>query len=319
MRRHPAQRPRSGHEAPRPGFTLIELLVVIVIIAILVAITLSVAGGVQQTGRKRLTTEAIRQIDLAIDAFITQTGGSPSPFAEAGPPVANPDETRFYPVADAVDTTSGDELNRTVINSMGLFIAQAERAGLGSLFQGIPTSQLSVIDGDRPVIDGRTAAQTGNRQPELRTVLDGWGRPIRFVHPAFDGLMTAEIARGETRPAGLPGTDLAVLPARNTDTATLTASPFDAVPLILRRRQANGSETLDENQLPIRRLRRNVLTDSDRMTWTGTGPAIGDSDGGLCINARPYAYSAGEDGDPSTITDSNVYTTQPQFIEPPAP
>jgi prepilin-type N-terminal cleavage/methylation domain-containing protein len=35
-----------------------------------------------------------------------------------------------------------------------------------------------------------------------------------------------------------------------------------------------------------------------------------NSDGGVCIGKRPYFYSAGEDGDPSTIED-NVYTTIP--------
>ena len=35
-----------------------------------------------------------------------------------------------------------------------------------------------------------------------------------------------------------------------------------------------------------------------------------NSDGGVCVGKRPYFYSAGEDGDPSTIED-NVYTTIP--------
>jgi hypothetical protein len=40
-------------------------------------------------------------------------------------------------------------------------------------------------------------------------------------------------------------------------------------------------------------------------------PAQKDADGGLTTN-RPYFYSAGPDGDPSTIED-NVYTVQPQI------
>lgn len=40
-------------------------------------------------------------------------------------------------------------------------------------------------------------------------------------------------------------------------------------------------------------------------------PAEGDADGGLATG-RPYFYSAGPDGDPSTV-DDNVYTVQPQI------
>ena len=37
---------------------------------------------------------------------------------------------------------------------------------------------------------------------------------------------------------------------------------------------------------------------------------VANSDGGVCVGKRPYFYSAGEDGDPSTVED-NVYTTVP--------
>lgn len=41
-------------------------------------------------------------------------------------------------------------------------------------------------------------------------------------------------------------------------------------------------------------------------------PAMGDADGGLTTNSRPYFYSAGPDGDPSTIED-NVYLVEPKI------
>ena len=41
-------------------------------------------------------------------------------------------------------------------------------------------------------------------------------------------------------------------------------------------------------------------------------PTEGDADGGLTTNGQPYFYSAGPDGDPSTIED-NAYTSEPKI------
>jgi len=56
----------------------------------------------------------------------------------------------------------------------------------------------------------------------------------------------------------------------------------------------------------ITRIRRNNV-----QTAGATPSNEPDSDGGLTAASRPYFYSAGPDGDPSTVAD-NIYLTVPR-------
>jgi len=162
------------------------------------------------------------------------------------------------------------------INTVGLFIQMAEgTSGVGSAISQINDKFVRRVD-----VDG------GGPQPELTTILDAWSQPIRLVHPTFDGIWTQG-----NRPEGQPGN-----PVNLTDPS---ASPIKDQNL--------------RNDLAIVNIRRNFLTDDDRANWNGPGDPIGDSDGGLCPTPRPYFYSAGEDGDPSTL-DDNVYTNKPRNV-----
>jgi len=58
-------------------------------------------------------------------------------------------------------------------------------------------------------------------------------------------------------------------------------------------------------------IRRNRLIKVDR----DTPDLVPDSDGGLTSGNRPYFYSAGPDGDPSTLED-NVYSNAPTHADP---
>ncbi len=274
------------------GFTLVELLTVIVIISVLIAITFAVGQGVIQGQRSRLAQDTIRVADVAVDAYYRDVGDTPPVLVEA--PGANPgDPTVLLPMADAVDGQSisgGDESRKTAINSVGLFVRSLDRVGLDEVLRPLSTDQLSFFDPD----DAGPGGQLGfNRQPELRTILDPWGRPMRFVHPRFDGLIMNDVQI-------LPGTDVDVGPAGvQLVTESDLPSGFDV--------SAFGG-----SRFPMREIRRNHLPVEVREDNASLAGLTGDSDGGICPSGRPYLYSAGPDGDPSTLED-NVYTTLPTF------
>ncbi|GAB4385765.1 MAG: hypothetical protein Kow0022_12880 [Phycisphaerales bacterium] len=248
----------------RRAFTLIELLVVIGIISILIAVSVVVGKRVAGTGKAMVTADTIRVLDAAVGEYVNRIGRLPA-LAERVETTAGP-ALNVFPVIDGVDTVSGK-----LINSIGLFIHQAEETGgVGSAIAQIDEKFVRLMDVDGP-----------GPQPGLTTVVDGWDRPIRYVHPAFDGTWTNE----DPRPTGQAG------------------SPVDL--------SAPGSPIKDQtlrNDLAITMVRRNFLTDKDRET---SPTLVGDSDGGICPTPNPYFYSAGEDGDPSTL-DDNVYTTKPR-------
>ena len=271
------------------AFTLIELLTVIVIISILLSIVLVIAGGVRSSAQTRLTTDVIRQVDVGVESFIAEAGDLPPPVVLADDPMPGTDALAAYPLADAIDASGSG----FTINSIAYFIVAAEREGLDSLFNGLPTGRIRLHD---PDIDG------GGNQPELRTIFDAWDQPLRFVHPAFDGVVTDEMIRGDNaNAASLPGTDIEVVDFAQTNMnpgalGTNFALSLGDFPDSVRLPTTGG---VDPTRTPILRIRRNAVTDSD---------------GGLCVNGRPYIYSAGDDGDPATVEESNVYTTTPRFL-----
>lgn len=285
------------------AFTLIELLVVVGTIAVLVSITLVVAGGVQRSARQRATTDTLRQVEVGIETFITETGGDlPPPIVLAPDPLPSVREVAAYPLADAVDLTDVGDSGPT-INSIGLFIAAAEREGLTGLFNGLPEGRLRLFDAH---------VDDGGRQPELRTIFDAWNRPIRFVHPAFDGIVTEEyLAATRADAASLPGDAVPLIDPARSESNAGDAGEFFAIDATLFPREVRAPDgTVDPNRSPIVEIRRNAVA-VDAMDTDG-----GDSDGGVCVNGRPYAYSAGPDGDPATLGDSNVYATTPRFVVP---
>lgn len=281
----------SGRIGVRSAFTLIELLVVIVIIAILVGLTLAVGGAVVTSGKGRLTTDLIRQTDVAIEQYISATDGLPPLLVAANNPnSSNPANAKvLLPLVDGVDMVDGHGTRRS-INSIGIFMLEAENQGMGDLFTGTSGDQMKMYQADR-LVEDESAVSGTLRQPELRTILDAWGRPLRFVHPAADGLRTAESKQGQRRTTGDPGGALNVLEASS------GTNPY----LIRRSRLPKG---FAETDIGITSIRRNRLAQELKGDELVGEKGIGDSDGGLCLSDRPYVYSAGEDGNPSTYTDS---------------
>jgi prepilin-type N-terminal cleavage/methylation domain-containing protein len=234
----------------RRAFTLVELLIVIGVIAILVGLALAIGHRVAGAGKETKTTDAIKVLDASVAEFVASSGGIPPATVldprRTNPPTNNP--AVVQPVADAYTNAGSGGL----INSVGLYMTQCEKQPSASaVFKTLDAKFMRELD-----TDGNEEAW--DAFPPLRTVFDGWDRPIRYVHPAWDGLLDD---------AGTP----------------VTATNIVAPPA--------GKNYFNAG-----------------LTLTRIAPY---ADGGICRGGQPYFYSAGPDGDPSTVAD-NVYTTKPQ-------
>lgn len=277
------------------AFTLVELLVVIGIIAILITITLGVAGAVVDGGRKRATEGALRALDQTLDLYIDAKGEIPPALVEVPPnrlvgggPLAG--QSLFFPLFDGLGKGNGSEFS--LINSVGLYLVAArDVTGIQDIIAGLDQKFVQTVRSSGQPDQGQ--AQSTQAQIELLSVLDGWGNPIRMVHPRFDGVVKG---------SGDLGTVNLLLRGDNSDGYF---APTELPPLANR-------------YLAFRQVRRVA---PDRETWRSYSAediaenfvgGVGDADGGICPSPRPYFYSCGPDGDPATIED-NVYTTTPRF------
>lgn len=298
MKSCPAPHAQNRHRRTEwAAFTLIELLVVIGIIGLLAAISLGVGARMVTTGKTRATEGVLQALDQTLSTYIDSKGEIPPALVA----VRNEDLPRsigslvgngnpgYYPALDG--TTDDGEM---LVNSIGYFLyaaqdvpsVQSVLAGIDPKFvrQYTPSQQAGGSSGG--VGPGVSLAE----QPQLLTVFDAWGNPIRFVHPKFDGII--EKTR---RVEGDDGQAINISAHQN--------GYFDQGFL----------QTLQTNRsFIVSNVRRNKMTPAERRE---DPDLVADSDGGTCPGPRPYFYSCGPDGDPST-TDDNVYTTIPTFLEP---
>jgi prepilin-type N-terminal cleavage/methylation domain-containing protein len=278
------------------GLTLIEILVVIVIIGILASLIVTVASKVSQGGKVGVTQEALKIADQALNSYVQEKGAIPPPIFEDP---RDKDRLRLIPVADARNMDAGST-DRVMINSVGLFIHQAEQdAGLTGLFANVDRRMLQRYDPDRtdgaysdPDMDQMSPENPPTSfvdQPRIPTLMDGFGRPLRYVHPAFGGLIMG--------------------PSRANPTNPQTGLNMDDTHMFEDWTRA-GNRTLMFSYREVRRNAEEIAPAS-----TNPNPEFrADSDGGRPVGNRPYFYSAGPDEDPSEIED-NVYTggSKPEF------
>jgi len=293
--------PDSNSSTRPSAFTLIEILVVIAIIAVLVGITTAIGSSVINSGKKKATRAVIQSLDQALGAYIDQTGDIPPalvevPFAslpsgvQTDMPTSNGVKlSAFYPAIDG--RANLDRTDLRLVNSIGLFIQSASV---------VPAVQERITEINSKFVKNYSPDEA--IQPLLLTVFDAWGNPIRYVHPKFDGII--ERVRRRLGDAGDPVNII---------------NPNK--PFFVR-----GALPADTRRVRMWFVRRNRLIKAD---FGGSAPSQGgvnqqqisdfdllpDSDGGLTIGNKPYFYSAGPDGDPSTI-DDNIYTTTPQLADP---
>ncbi len=287
----------------RAGFTLVEILVVVGIVAILVAITTMVGTAVINTGKRHATMGILQTLDESLAAYIDKHGDIPPALVEipyaalpANLPGTTAGESAFYPAIDGRGTENlAEELKP--INSVALFIESVKT---------VPETQ-DIINQINPRYLQNYSPdedpENDPHQPFLLTVFDAWGNPIRYVHPKFDGIFERVPRRlGE---AGEPFN----IANPNKPYFVAGALPVNAA-----------------QRVRMKFVRRNFLIDDD---YGGEGPTQGgvnpqaiseydllpDSDGGLTSGNRPYFYSAGPDGNPSTLED-NIYLSPPQHQDP---
>jgi prepilin-type N-terminal cleavage/methylation domain-containing protein len=279
---------RRGLGLGRRGFTLIELLVVIGIIGILISLTLAVGAKVSAAGRMRVTENALKILDTAGQAFDEAQDGTPPAVAEWLNPI-DPTMKVLQPVVDGKFQRADGTFEQ--VNSVGWFMYQAEK---------VPTVAPTFQKLDPKLMKKYALSQPGpwdTTQPELATVMDGWGNPIRYVHPSMDGLI-------QDGPGYVNGTI----------TIGGAATPVDTVDVL-----GPGEGGLNYGFTGIRR--NNIVQSESEQP---------DSDGGLCTGNKPYFYSAGPDGKVGYLVDNagkvledynadNIYVVQPTFQKIPKP
>lgn len=269
MPHRPMHTPTIGPN--RRAFTLIELLIVIAIIAVLVAVSMAVGTRVLGAGKSRTTEDVIRVLDASVVAYEQDAGEMPPAKYSYIPVSATPNNFFEYPIFDGRPATAGTDLDADPpIQSVARYTAMARAVpGANAVLQGLNAKFIRNA--------ALTAPGTAANPPGTGIeVLDGWGRPIRMVHPAYDGgygaYFTASLQSGRPN-------------------------------LTISERRGSGSTNFD--------YRRSFRTFNPATATAGT---VGDADEGICPNRRPYFYSAGPDGDPGKRED-NVYTTRPTFTQ----
>ncbi len=255
----------------RAAFTLIELLVVIGIIGVLIGLTLVVAGRVTENSKVDQTKKTLIALEAVLAEFTSSRGGGTIDARVLDPAWrdGSPRPVRsYYPLVDGMVQLSLGAA-QIVNNSAGLFLhAAAQDSSTANKIKGIPSKFLR----DYNPIAG------GVGFPTLPTPMDAWGRPIRFVHPAFDGVVSGSI-----------------------NAQRVNAAQFRPLAEVL------GSLPDATQQDAVADIRRNNIrpTPANDSAYPAN---VGDADGGVCIGGRAYFYSAGPDGDPATL-DDNVYGT----------
>lgn len=272
--------------ARRPAFTLVELLVVIFIIVVLAGLALAVGGRVRDSGRARLTEQVLNVLDLALNAYVSERGAQPPPYViidGTAWPMADA-RNMGYVVPRVDESTPANEWmapstqGPAMLNSVGYFAVEASTvSSAAAALAQLDARVFRQID-----IDASASGDAGP-QPSLPTALDAWGRPIRFVHGAFQreilgdrGDATASITRASNPDAfsrlGLP------------ESLARATWGTDA----LRRNAQYTDEGGDAESFTI----DGVIADLVRANARN----VPDSDGASVVGRTPYFYSLGPDG-----------------------
>lgn len=260
----------------RRAFTLIELLVVVGIIGVLVAIGLFVGRAVVGQGKQRATEGIIQVADKALEAYYNKKGEGPAPNYVY---TNTKGELYEFAILDGRAKNAGFDRDKDpALNSFARFALAC---------QAVPEADAVIksISDPRQVrnVVLASASEIG-ADSDLRSVefLDGFGRPVRFVHPAFDG-----------------GTG----PYLDQQKKQVTPRDFR----LIAERWGSGNKT------PPIDLRRSYRPfDPDNLGSQDPRTAVGDADEGICPGSRGYFYSAGLDMDPGTRED-NAYSVRPSF------
>ena len=274
------------------AFTLVELLVVIGIIALLIAILITVGAQVRRGAAADTTRNLIRVLETEVASVQTDTReGVPAwvrvPFDGTNEP-AVPD---VVPLVDGLVTpqSSGGPVR---LDSTAWLLLHLQSTGSSTVLQTIDPKYL--IEGD-PLPGVTLPANT-----RYVTVQDAFGRPIRYVHPSFAGWIS-----GDPRPRWESG---------GWSNATPPFGPV-AVP--------GGYVPPVGTRSAVRNLRRVDVTDlggADSSDLTRRA----DADGSVVTGDDPLFYSFGPDQRAGYVSQGagayrndnadNVYARTPRML-----
>lgn len=249
----------------RSAFTLLEALIVVTVIALLTAISLTVAVRAHSSGKARATENVLKALDVLITEYSATKGGKI-------PQYVTDDNGISYPM---VDGSAGGFPQP----SLSLFLLEAQRIHLtNKMLQGVDSEFIK----RGPIIaQGWVAGTPSIGGFDGIAIVDGFGNPIRLVHPAFHGgygtYYKEDGAAGD-------------FTAEGTRANLIVRGP-------------NGEDPIEFN--------RSCLPEPYRY-----GDRVipqGNSDEGRCVANRPYVYSAGIDGNPGTRMDNFYVGTKPQW------
>ncbi|HYE03368.1 MAG TPA: prepilin-type N-terminal cleavage/methylation domain-containing protein [Phycisphaerales bacterium] len=271
------------------GFTLIELLIVIVILGILAALALAIANRVAVGGKERLTKNLIQVLDQALAAHEAGDRGLPAFYTDP--------EGNSFPLVDGrlatrAPTKPFDRVADPSQPALSLcvFLLTEAAGDSGKFLQGIDPDLVKkeeVAAWGWPQAGGAIAAfgpGTGSNGPLGTVIHDGFGFPLRFSHPRFDG------------PGG------AIYRQDNGGPWTRVDRPDIDVP---------APPVPGQPARPAAAFSRSTYPFNPDAPPNVPNP-VGDSDEGTSAGGRGYFYSVGADGNPGTHAD-NVYTTAPLF------
>lgn len=271
---------QSACSAPRRAFTLIELLVVIGIIGVLVTIGLVIGRAVMGQGKQRATEAIIQVADKALEAYYDKKGEGPADRYTYRNSKGEAFEFALLDGRDGDNTTGFDRDKNPAFDSFARFaLACKDVPDADAVLKSIsdPRQVRSVVVA--------TASDLG-ADTDLRSVelIDGFGHPLRFVHPAYHGGYGPFLDQTKSQAA------------------------MNNTRLNKKVTERRGSTN---HQIDFRRSYRpfdpaNLSAAQDAKT------AVGDADEGICPGSRGYFYSAGIDLDPGTRQD-NVYSVKPTF------
>src|SRR5262249_19936634 len=119
---------------------------------------------------------------------------NPDPWAPMSELHSGGSATVRFPAADARDMDGFQ-----MINSVGVYLVQAGKIpGAKAALGVIPSKLVTQLD---------EYGGAGNSSTTFRTVVDAWGKPIRYVHPAFQGTITGDVTAANPQPSQPRPTD----------------------------------------------------------------------------------------------------------------
>ncbi|HZW10419.1 MAG TPA: type II secretion system protein [Phycisphaerales bacterium] len=265
---HRDRGPRRG----APAFSLVEMLVVIGIVGILVSLAVVTGTKVIAGGKARATADVIRVLDESRSAWQINWD---KPLPEYLEVERGNGRFVYRPMIDArrANTPFDSAVNPSLTYYTALMLQDPM---ISPIFEQLDSTFVKPSAAPLPDDDDGDIESWAIRALDIT---DAWGRPIRYVHPAFHG------GHGEywdDRAERMESRDL----------LAIALPTGKGIPIRVEyRRSYRPFEPDDAARKP---------------SW------VGDADEGMCTGNTPYFYSPGDDGDPGTRQD-NVYTIQPRF------